>query len=113
MSSDRAAAEIEPVERMASKSAILPGPMRAPDARSMRIERWVSAMYRYLAEPSRCHSDRAAAVKGLCSRRPALPRRQSDCGGRSRRKCFVKPWQEVRRLLGKIQEAARRTYWAR
>ena len=41
---DRAAAEIDPVERIASRSAILPGPMRSPDARSMRMERCVPAM---------------------------------------------------------------------
>ena len=41
---DRAAAEIEPVERIASRSAILPGPMRLPEARSMRMDRWVPAI---------------------------------------------------------------------
>src|SRR5215469_13028608 len=40
----RAAAEIEPVERIASSSAILPGPMRSPFSRSMRMDRRVPAM---------------------------------------------------------------------
>ena len=33
----RAAAEIEPVSRMLSSSAALPGPMRAPDSKTMLI----------------------------------------------------------------------------
>jgi hypothetical protein len=51
MPSERAAAEIEPVERIASKSAIFPGPMRAPEARSMRIERCVPAIAFTLRTP--------------------------------------------------------------
>ena len=42
--SERAAAEIEPVARIASSSAILPGPMRSPLAKSMRMERRVPVM---------------------------------------------------------------------
>jgi hypothetical protein len=41
---ERAAAEIDPVDRIASKSAIFPGPIRPPDARSMRMERCVLAI---------------------------------------------------------------------
>src|SRR5262245_14808012 len=44
MLSERAAAEIEPVDRIASSSAILPGPMRSPVVRSIRMERRVVAM---------------------------------------------------------------------
>jgi hypothetical protein len=35
--SSRAAAEIEPVSRMLSSSSALPGPMRAPDSKTMLI----------------------------------------------------------------------------
>src|SRR5207237_977725 len=44
MPSARAAAEIEPVARMASSSAIFPGPMRSPFSRSMRMDRRVPVM---------------------------------------------------------------------
>src|SRR5947209_2943734 len=40
----RAAAEIDPLSRIASSSAIFPGPMRSPFSRSMRIDRRVPAM---------------------------------------------------------------------
>jgi hypothetical protein len=48
---DRAAAEIDPVDWMASRSAIFPGPMRPPDGRSMRMDRCVPAMVDLLRAP--------------------------------------------------------------
>src|SRR5215472_17470129 len=44
MPRERAPAEIDPVERIASRSATLPGPMRSPLARSIRMERRGPAM---------------------------------------------------------------------
>jgi hypothetical protein len=48
----RAAAEIDPVSRMLSSKAILPGPMRAPD--SKKIESLISAMLVIAADYGRC-----------------------------------------------------------
>src|SRR5882757_5387527 len=61
----RAAAEIEPVAWIASNRAILPGPMRSPLVRSMRMLRRVSAMgpgRRYRERPE--HREAVAGVKG-------------------------------------------------
>src|SRR5271154_7337012 len=52
MPMERAAPEIDPVDRIASKSAILPGPIRFPDARSMRMESFAPAMVNSLNEPA-------------------------------------------------------------
>src|ERR1700683_3709650 len=71
MPSVRAAAEIEPVERIASKSAIFPGPMRAPEARSMRIVRFVPAMDCHPADASRGHADMGASSRDLFGSLPA------------------------------------------
>src|SRR5262252_1081226 len=55
---ERAAPEIDPVVRIASNSAILPGPMRPPDGKSMRMDRCVPAM----VEPSRTCADEVARI---------------------------------------------------
>src|SRR5215472_12150401 len=44
MSIDFAAAVIDPVLRIASNRAILPGPIRSPVSKSMRIESWIAAI---------------------------------------------------------------------
>src|SRR5262249_21239529 len=98
MPSDRAAAEIEPVERIASRSAILPGPMRSPLARSIRMERRVAAMvvrsHKIFGEvtpkPSMWSSDN--------SRRK---RQQRRAQARPRLLVPRKPEAQPRRLLGK------------
>src|SRR6516164_582329 len=64
MPRDRAAAEIDPVDRIASNRAIFPGPMRFPLARSIRMEMRVPAMV--LGSPGiaeRSHADGGQVVK--------------------------------------------------
>ena len=62
MPSVRAAPEIDPVERIASSNAILPGPMRSPLGKSMRMERCRPAMMHPSAR-SRSQSDDRSFVK--------------------------------------------------
>src|SRR5262249_43437996 len=65
MPSARAAAEIDPVDLIASSNAILPGPMRSPFARSIRMERRVPDMM--LHSPRQApgsHADSGRIVKG-------------------------------------------------
>src|ERR1700722_17185791 len=63
----RAAAEIEPVERIASKSAILPGPIRLPFSRSMRIDRRMPTMgLASLERVEASHAHMGRSVKRHC-----------------------------------------------
>src|SRR5262249_327375 len=67
------AAEIDPVDRIASNSAILPGPIRSPLVKSRRMLRRVLAMALARLQGSRPeHREGAAFVKGCVRAAPPL-----------------------------------------
>src|SRR5262245_48980307 len=84
MPSSRAAAEIDPVFWIASRRAILPGPMRSPLVRSRRMLRRVSDMDMRRLHRTRPHDREPAALVKARFRPPNLRHRNAPASPHDR-----------------------------